>query len=568
MKEFKSYKEFLTYRDKKLIISAEVCDELVVIFNSQLFKEEKVKVFETTLKDKTIVFVRCCNTCCESRKRLVENAPKNVYMRGVYLLQEINAYLPEHDMLKNHNDIENIHCQICKSKADDDLLLACDGECGKSYHTYCLKPALDEVPEGEWFCPVCSVDVVDEENDDKKKLKRLIEDILDEKLSEIQSRLYSLERISNSKRQKVDFTRCGGGNGECSSCGMKNRIDDNTKRLLPHLLPFRVLKMNGIREIDGDKVIKEHINKNKICKSCKKNIFKKDVKKELCHNYFDTANKFLVCMLCRTSRSNKSSTVCGNCKVDGFQSDHATCKLPLHNTIKVIEHSLENVKHLETSYDMDKSASIYHEFDVGEYGKIDFLTKVTDIKDRVIMFAIEVLATKTEDMKLYPHKMFEASRLVKPFKSIYITLDINDRSNNYTVVEKLVILRRWIMFAVRYIDYLPSHSLWWMFSNNRNPYVLKEEHHPFFHNPVKIDQSVSGNVGWEFDTDPFIYTKNDTNMFNKINSSSEHFNIKLFGGNFEEGNYSKYIGYNIDKEMLYPKLHCKVGCEICKKINV
>ena len=33
-------------------------------------------------------------------------------------------------------------------------MLLCDG-CDKGYHTYCIEPPIEEVPEGDWFCPKC-----------------------------------------------------------------------------------------------------------------------------------------------------------------------------------------------------------------------------------------------------------------------------------------------------------------------------------------------------------------------------------------------------------------------------
>jgi len=55
-------------------------------------------------------------------------------------------------------DEEEIACKTCgKAKPDHNLLL-CDG-CDLAYHTTCLKPKLKMVPEGEWFCPGCDMDI-------------------------------------------------------------------------------------------------------------------------------------------------------------------------------------------------------------------------------------------------------------------------------------------------------------------------------------------------------------------------------------------------------------------------
>eukprot|EP00951_Prasinocladus_malaysianus_P022989 scaffold194176_cov34-Prasinocladus_malaysianus.AAC.1 len=34
-------------------------------------------------------------------------------------------------------------------------MLLCDG-CDKGFHTFCLKPALQCIPEGDWFCGGCA----------------------------------------------------------------------------------------------------------------------------------------------------------------------------------------------------------------------------------------------------------------------------------------------------------------------------------------------------------------------------------------------------------------------------
>ncbi|KAK0146482.1 Bromodomain adjacent to zinc finger domain protein 2B [Merluccius polli] len=45
-------------------------------------------------------------------------------------------------------------CQLCGRGDHEDRLLLCDG-CDQGCHTYCLRPRISSVPEGDWFCPAC-----------------------------------------------------------------------------------------------------------------------------------------------------------------------------------------------------------------------------------------------------------------------------------------------------------------------------------------------------------------------------------------------------------------------------
>uniref|UniRef100_A0A0K8STL3 Bromodomain adjacent to zinc finger domain protein 2B n=2 Tax=Lygus hesperus TaxID=30085 RepID=A0A0K8STL3_LYGHE len=50
--------------------------------------------------------------------------------------------------------IMKANCQFCHSGDNEDKLLLCDG-CDKGYHTYCFKPKMDNIPEGDWYCHQC-----------------------------------------------------------------------------------------------------------------------------------------------------------------------------------------------------------------------------------------------------------------------------------------------------------------------------------------------------------------------------------------------------------------------------
>ena len=48
-------------------------------------------------------------------------------------------------------------CEVCGDDQDAANLLLCDG-CPAAYHVYCLEPELEEIPEGDWYCPSCVAD--------------------------------------------------------------------------------------------------------------------------------------------------------------------------------------------------------------------------------------------------------------------------------------------------------------------------------------------------------------------------------------------------------------------------
>ncbi|XP_032494392.1 bromodomain adjacent to zinc finger domain protein 2B isoform X16 [Phocoena sinus] len=50
--------------------------------------------------------------------------------------------------------IMKVYCQICRKGDNEELLLLCDG-CDKGCHTYCHRPKITTIPDGDWFCPAC-----------------------------------------------------------------------------------------------------------------------------------------------------------------------------------------------------------------------------------------------------------------------------------------------------------------------------------------------------------------------------------------------------------------------------
>uniref|UniRef100_A0A336LQU0 CSON001452 protein n=1 Tax=Culicoides sonorensis TaxID=179676 RepID=A0A336LQU0_CULSO len=60
--------------------------------------------------------------------------------------------ISEDDIPKVRTSLQN--CQFCQSGENEDKLLLCDG-CDRGYHTYCFKPQMTSVPEGDWYCYEC-----------------------------------------------------------------------------------------------------------------------------------------------------------------------------------------------------------------------------------------------------------------------------------------------------------------------------------------------------------------------------------------------------------------------------
>ncbi|XP_067003297.2 bromodomain adjacent to zinc finger domain protein 2B isoform X3 [Anabrus simplex] len=59
--------------------------------------------------------------------------------------------------------IMKANCQFCHSGDNEDKLLLCDG-CDKGYHTYCFRPKMENIPDGDWYCYECMNKATGERN--------------------------------------------------------------------------------------------------------------------------------------------------------------------------------------------------------------------------------------------------------------------------------------------------------------------------------------------------------------------------------------------------------------------
>ena len=65
-----------------------------------------------------------------------------------------------HESIRWDKSNANIKCKICRRNTDEAYMLLCDG-CDLGFHMFCLKPRLDTVPEGQWFCKACKPTLTD-----------------------------------------------------------------------------------------------------------------------------------------------------------------------------------------------------------------------------------------------------------------------------------------------------------------------------------------------------------------------------------------------------------------------
>lgn len=106
-------------------------------------------------------WAKTVNTCPVDRRKfnliLVRDSYVGQYVRSIPVQEPTNNISGEVE------EIDFTPCEVCGSSLNEDRLLLCDG-CDLAYHLDCLDPPLSEVPEGEWYCPSCRNQILDDLN--------------------------------------------------------------------------------------------------------------------------------------------------------------------------------------------------------------------------------------------------------------------------------------------------------------------------------------------------------------------------------------------------------------------
>lgn len=114
------------------------------------------------IKDKELMN-RALELCVDKLLRWEESLMKSTSYSQVFLHYNIL-----YDSIKWSRSAKSVSCMVCRRKNDPESTLLCD-ECNKAWHMFCLKPKLDEIPTGDWFCPKCRPDDYKVKKDRKRR---------------------------------------------------------------------------------------------------------------------------------------------------------------------------------------------------------------------------------------------------------------------------------------------------------------------------------------------------------------------------------------------------------------
>ena len=162
----------------------------------------------------------------------------------------------ERDSEEPPQKINNEYCALCRNGGN---LLLCDN-CVRSFHLECLKLEEDDIPEGNWFCPICTMQKEIKERKEKKK-----NDNFKQEMDEAQrKRLIKNEKRRLWRRKKKEEEEAMRNKLNLSGGASRNELIDHILTNNGSLQPMKSASMKSYLGV-LNKMDKLPLNNSKIC---------------------------------------------------------------------------------------------------------------------------------------------------------------------------------------------------------------------------------------------------------------------------------------------------------------
>ena len=162
----------------------------------------------------------------------------------------------ERETEEQSQKVNNEYCALCRNGGN---LLLCDN-CVRSFHLECLKLEEDDIPEGNWFCPICTMQKEVKERKEKKK-----NDSFKQEMDEAQrKRLIKNEKRRLWRRKKKEEEEAMRNKLNLSGGPSRNEIIDNILANNGSIQPIKSASMKSYLGV-LNKMDKLPLNNSKIC---------------------------------------------------------------------------------------------------------------------------------------------------------------------------------------------------------------------------------------------------------------------------------------------------------------
>jgi len=95
---------------------------------------------------------------CPPKKRVKLEASSTKMTEPEGQAQQAPLPVPPRAENRVPDNIDTLLCEACGGGHHEDKIILCD-KCDLGFHMFCLSPPLEEVPEGDWICPICNAKV-------------------------------------------------------------------------------------------------------------------------------------------------------------------------------------------------------------------------------------------------------------------------------------------------------------------------------------------------------------------------------------------------------------------------